>query len=548
MPRPSLTLPALALIAVLAVLALPGGALAAREIPVGITNVNDQNLRDPSWLYAIRFVVDRDTTLYRFISAFKAKGASWDENAGPKCSGPGAGCYGAGNGGTINARLVPIRADGTPDLSHVLAEETVGAQQRYFETKAAYGLSTVTLAWYFNMGGAQIEGGRPYAMVYRNVAADPGHNFSSVNSPTIRASAAGPNGRNNLDPDAHGAVAGLDPREAVAWSTNGGGSWTWGREVGPYYGSATSDDGTRLPHYGWQSSPLAAPESNQPYYNYWSTCSPCTLVARSVPRRTVLTEGGGYAPQGSSLGVVTVRNTRTGETGRTGSLGDGLVRGALDHPVTVEVGDTYQVSSTGTAYRAEADAFLVGIFGLGSGAFPFTTNGYGADRAEVFALPHPYFAPPADPEPPAEPPASDPPASDPPASDPPPSDPPPSDPPAGDPPPSDPPASDPPAGDPPAGDPPAGDHPAGDPPSSEPPPAPPSRTAPPPGTVTLVAPPPGVRALRAAPKPKPKPKPKRRCRRPARGRRRGARRHLRSKRCSARKRGHPTRARTSRPK
>ena len=36
---------------------------------------NDQNLSNSHWLYAIRFVLDRDTTMYRFFSQMKAKGA-----------------------------------------------------------------------------------------------------------------------------------------------------------------------------------------------------------------------------------------------------------------------------------------------------------------------------------------------------------------------------------------------------------------------------------------------------------------------------------------
>jgi hypothetical protein len=377
----------------LTLILLPSSALAAREVPVGLANVNDQNLRDSRWLYAIRFVVDRDTTMYRFLSQMKAKGATWDEHTGTKCTTYGAGCYGAGDGGLIEARLVSIKADGTPDLSNVLARETVDPAKRYFETKAAYGISTISLFWYFNMGGVAIEGGRPYAMVYRNVHTDPAHNFSSANSPTVKESEAGPNGRNNLDPNARGAIAGLDPREAVAWSTDGGGSWSWGRQVGPYYGSTTSDDGVRLPHYAWQASPTTRPQSNQPYSAYWSTCTPCTLTARSVPRATTLTVAGGYAPVGKSVGVVTVKNLRTGATGRTTALGSGIARGPLDKPVALEVGDSYEITHTGTVYRAEADNYVVQTLTVGSGAFPFTTAGYGSDRAELFVLPHPYFAP-----------------------------------------------------------------------------------------------------------------------------------------------------------
>jgi hypothetical protein len=402
MPRRSLLAAARTAAAVgLTLLMLPSSATAAREIPVGLANVNDQNLRDGRWLYAMRFVVDRDTTMYRFFSQMKAKGASWDEHTGTKCTTYGAGCYGAGDGGLIEARLVTVKPDGTPDLANVLARETVDPQKRYFETKAAYGISTISLFWYFNMGGVGLKANTPYVMVYRNVHGDPAHNFSSANSPTVKASEAGPNAGNNLDPNAPGAIAGLDPREAVAWSTDGGGTWSWGRQVGPYYGSTTTDDGVRLPHYAWQASPTSKPETNQPYSAYWSTCAPCTLTATSVPRATTLTEAGGYAPVGKSVGVVTVKNLRTGETGRTASLGSGIARGRLDNPVDVAVGDAYQITHTGTVYRAEADNYVVRTLTVGSGAFPFTTTGFGSDRAELFALPHPYFKASATTTPPA---------------------------------------------------------------------------------------------------------------------------------------------------
>ena len=366
-------------------------AAAEREVPVGLANTNDQNLRENDWLYAIRFVIDHDTTLYRFFSQMKAKGAEWDENPGDKCSHEGPNCYGAGDGGRIEARLVTVRPDGTPDLSNVLAQETVNPRLRYFETKAEYGISTISLFWYFNTGGVPITGGTPYAMVYRNVASDPEHNFSSANSPTVKESEAGPNGRNNMDPNAPGAIAGLDPREAVAWSSDGGGSWTWGRRTGPYFGSSSSDDGTRLPHYAWQATPTERPESNQPYTAYWSTCTGCRLTMHSSPRDTTLTEAGGYAPVGESVGVVRVRNLRTGESGETHRLGSGIARGRLDHPVEIAAGDSYEITGTGTVYRAEADNYLVRILDLGQGEFPFTTAGDGADRAEVFALPHPWY-------------------------------------------------------------------------------------------------------------------------------------------------------------
>ena len=80
-------LPALLVIVLSALLLLPAGAFAGRDVPVGMANTNDQNLRNSDWLYSIRFVLDRDTTMYRFFSQMKAKGASWDEH-GTSCTGP----------------------------------------------------------------------------------------------------------------------------------------------------------------------------------------------------------------------------------------------------------------------------------------------------------------------------------------------------------------------------------------------------------------------------------------------------------------------------
>jgi hypothetical protein len=376
-------------IALSAVFAAP--ARAARDIPVAAANINDQNLKNANWRYGLRFVLDNDTRLYRFFVGFKALGA------GGVFADQGTGGYGKGDAGVMNAQLVTVKADGTPDLGHVLAQETVTAQQRYTEIKADYGITTVSGQTYFEFKGVPLRANTMYAVVIRNVHADPGRNFFSVNSPTMKESEAGPNGYNNLDPNAPGAVGGLDPREAVTWSTDGGVSWVWGRLVGQgyYTGSATTDDGTRLPFYGWTSAPgNVKPSSNQPYNNYWQQCSGCTLTLHDAPRAVTLTQAGGYAPVGAQVGVVTVRNLRTGQVGRTASLGSGLVRGPLSPEVRVEKGDTYTITTAGTVYKNPADNFMRVLFRIGdpTGPYPFTTNSSNpADRAQVFATPHPWF-------------------------------------------------------------------------------------------------------------------------------------------------------------
>ena len=210
---------------------------------------------------------------------------------------------------------------------------------------------------YSNFGGVQIPAGIPHFVMYQNVHPDPRNNFVALQSPTVAEPVAGPNGRNTLDPNAHGAVNGLDPREAVAWSLDSGASWGWGRAVGggPIPGDYTmgGDDAVRLPWYAWQESSGAALQANQPYYAYTAKGS-FTLRVKSSPKATTLTEAGGYAPSGGSVGVVTVKNVRTGATGRTASLGSGLMKGALSPPVAIAAGDTYEISNTGTVAKAEA--------------------------------------------------------------------------------------------------------------------------------------------------------------------------------------------------
>ena len=390
-----------ALIVLMSVAASP--ASAARDVPVGMFNVNNQVMNTSSYLYGVRFVPQRQTTLHRFISGFNLEGS---DGLG------GRNGYADGDGGVIRARLVEIRADGTPDLTRVLAQETVGAWQRYQESKAAFNAPGLNQFLYFNMGGVTLEADRMYAVVYQNVASNPTANWFSENSPTVKESEAGPNGTNTLNPDAPDAIAGLDPREAVAWSKDGGSSWVWGRRAGEgstpgsYGGSATSDDGTRLPWYGWQTAAGATPQSQQPYYAYTARGS-YTLRVGASPRAVTLTQGGGYAPVGASAGVITVRNLSTGVTGRTASLGTGIVKGTLDRSVPVAVGQGYEISNSGTVIKAEGDTFIVSAFGVGSGAWPFTTAGHGADRAELFALPHPFYpdqvvTPPPPPPPPAD--------------------------------------------------------------------------------------------------------------------------------------------------
>jgi hypothetical protein len=385
-------LPVRALIALLAGLlagAAAAPAQAARQIPVGMSNVANQVMNSGRYVYAIRFVPDRDTRVYRFFSGFKLEGSEVVDGDG--------GSYADGDGGVILARLVEVKRNGEPDVHRVIATERVAAAKRYRESRAQYGSPDTTQLFYFDMDGARLRGNRMYAMVYSNVADQPARNWFSENSPVVSSAAAGPNDRNTTNPNARHPIAGLDPREAVAWSINAGRTWRWGRQVGhgfthgAYSGTAAEESGTRLPWYGLQRAPGTRPVGIQPYYAYGARGS-YTMVAHNVPRSTVLTQAGGYSPRGEGVGVVTVRNLRTGQSGVTDSLGSGLRKGWLHPRVRLARGDSYEISNSGTVFKQEGDEFIQGVFGVGGGLWPFRTGDDGADMAELFALPHPWFA------------------------------------------------------------------------------------------------------------------------------------------------------------
>jgi hypothetical protein len=415
-----------------AVAAVPSPAVATRDIPIGVYNLNGARSQDGlNRIWAMRFVLDRDARVERLFTGFSMEGVYTDAFGGPAPvelrsktlhkgygsppppgdlpSGwtPGTGRidYGHGNGGRLRARLVPMKADGTPELGTVLAEEAFHPVERYKETKAEFAIGDRAGMVYARFGGVALEGGTPYWVIYQNVHPNPRMNYISYNSPVVKDSRSGPNGRNNLHAGAPGAIVGLDPREVVGWTWNGGATWKFGREVGgggpwipgDYVGSLTTDDGTRLPWYAWQETGSTGLRSNQPYMSYPDGSGPSryTLRVKDSPRRTVLTEAGGYAPVGYEVGVVTVRNVGTGETGRTAWLGTGIRRGPLDHAVTVEVGDTYEVTNSGAVWKAQGDNFLLNMGIVGPAATRTETVGQGNDRAELFAGPYVYESAPA---------------------------------------------------------------------------------------------------------------------------------------------------------
>jgi hypothetical protein len=360
-------------------------ARAARDIPVGLAYVGNSTLDSPGDLVATRFVLDHSTRVYRWWDNMDLGGAN------PPAVANGTG-YAKGNGGLMRLRITTVKHDGTPNLRRVLAHETVNAIRRNNQARRAHGITNPSDLAYFNLGGVRLRAHRMYAAVVDNVARQPSRNFFSKNFPLMSLADGGPNARNTLDPHAHGAVAGLDPREVVMRSPDHGKTWVFAR-----YDGNDPDLTMQVPWYGWQACPSCVPQSNQPYYAYGEQGS-YTLVARGSPGPVTLTRAGGYAPAARDVGVVTVSNLNTGATAQTPSLGSGIASGTLDHPLRIGPGDDFAISNTGTVFKAECDTFIYRTFRVGTlpqsdGRWPFETlGGNQCDRAQLFVLPWPWFA------------------------------------------------------------------------------------------------------------------------------------------------------------
>jgi hypothetical protein len=89
--------------------------------------------------------------------------------------------------------------------------------------------------------------------------------------------------------------------------------------------------------------------------------------------------------------VVTVKNNRTGVSGKTGSLGDGMPKGTLDNPVPISVGDSFTVSNSGRVDTATSEGQFKAYGIPGQPPWDITTSA-GSDRiVQLWAAPFPFF-------------------------------------------------------------------------------------------------------------------------------------------------------------
>jgi hypothetical protein len=232
--------------------------------------------------------------------------------------------YGGGNSGMAEFTTYRVRPNGAPLLRAKLA------QTRLVPCSAA---SSGSVAVPLNL---KVRKGDEFATVVRNADPNPSVNYFSVNFLYQAGGVLGANGRNERSANATDVYYGLDPRELVGFSSDGGRSWQL-----PVYGA----------HYLPTYVELFADgrRAGQPYL--YPNC-PCpgdvtgtvTMVFPNAPAGWTIRQLGAYTlPPGGRADVDLLIN---GETVRTASLGGiGMLRTSID-PVTVPRHATVAVRTT----------------------------------------------------------------------------------------------------------------------------------------------------------------------------------------------------------
>lgn len=128
--------------------------------------------------------------------------------------------YAAGTSGAFRATTYRVLPDGRPDTAAVLGQTQFNPCQRQSGESVDIPLNIA------------VTKGQELATVVQNADGAPATNWFSTNHLYTEAGVLGANGRNERDPNATDAHYGLDPREIVGYSTDGGA--TWSLPGGPY--------------------------------------------------------------------------------------------------------------------------------------------------------------------------------------------------------------------------------------------------------------------------------------------------------------------------
>ena len=306
------------------------------------------NLSSPAYGIANRFVVSEPVTIDRWYYAVNGEGADCVD---------GRDGYGSGDGGIEYGRIVDVDPETGLPGDEVLGSERVNGCEAHERTEREFNLSDTHQVHYVEFAPVALEADRMYAFVLSNDDSDPGSggasegNHMSPNLNFAELDDMGPHGANTLDPNADGAVYGLDPRETTMWTEDSGRSWRFGDEVGWY--DVGSGEGRMWPG-GYRIAGGPNVPNGWTYMNWPDEGG--ASITYTAPTDLTLTTAGGASTK-DDVGSITVQNLSTDESATTADLGSGLVSGPLDRPVQVAAGQQYTVRASGSVDTGSAESW-----------------------------------------------------------------------------------------------------------------------------------------------------------------------------------------------
>ena len=301
----------------------------------------------------VRWVARRTGTLTALDLRIQADGSA--------CRRSGRHGYGLGNGGSWHATTHTVLPDGRPDTSHTLATND------FRPCRAGASLVDVRQGIVRLGLDLSVVKGAEYATIVRNRDPAPERNYTSPNFLYLRGGAVGANARNERSPAAGDAYYGLDPRELVGYSSDGGRHWAL---PGGQYGRPRGRN--FLPTYV-QEYASGAPVGQPYYHTRGPTRESRTMVFSNVTSPWVIRALGAYTGSRAtgtlSLSVDGVLRARVP------AYGAGMLRAAIP-PTTVLPGQSVAVTSRGLAIaEIVADGAWGRLMGLTRSAAPWRLQG-----------------------------------------------------------------------------------------------------------------------------------------------------------------------------
>jgi hypothetical protein len=319
-------------------------------------------MKDARRLVLQRWVARRSGRLTALHVRMVANGAS--------CKTDGRPGYGAGNGGSWRVTTHRVLANGLPDMRSTLVS------QEFRPCEAPLSLMDVRQGVARLPMNLPVSQGEEYATIVRNTDPSPAANHTSTNFLYTQAHVVGANGRNERNPNAADSYYGLDPRELVGFSEDGGASW---QLPGP------SRDPGYLPSYLQEYGDGQI--EGQPYYYTGEATSTTTMVYQNIPVRWTIQALGAYTPA-SATGTLTLTVDGT-QRAQVPVSGTGMLRAGIP-AVTVTPGQTVKVTASGIPIHSLfADTAWGRLRGFHLNSKPWYLQGHAnfTTAAPVYALP-----------------------------------------------------------------------------------------------------------------------------------------------------------------